>query len=115
MADVDRIAALLNEVSETHHTVYRITDGDDPDWATFYANWLVELSELDQALGMKPVRSELTYMLAWESLADRETRWTAFQNDPAWHEARDDSERDGPIVASISNQILTPTSFSALK
>jgi hypothetical protein len=63
MADLDRIAALLNEVSETHHSVYRITDGDDPDWATFYANWLVELSELDQALGTKPVRSELTYML----------------------------------------------------
>jgi hypothetical protein len=63
MADLDRIAALLSEVSETHHSVYRITDGDDPDWATFYANWLVELSELDQALGAKPVRSELTYML----------------------------------------------------
>ncbi|MFL5837341.1 MAG: hypothetical protein ACJ76K_12240 [Solirubrobacteraceae bacterium] len=63
MADLDRIAALLNEVSETHHSVYRITDGDDPDWATFYANWLVELSELDQALGTQPVRSELTYML----------------------------------------------------
>jgi hypothetical protein len=63
MAELDRIAALLHEVSETHHVVYRITDGDDPDWATFYANWLVELSELDQALGTKPVRSELTYML----------------------------------------------------
>jgi len=59
--------------------------------------------------------NELTYMLPWESLADRETRWTAFQNDPAWHKVRDDSERDGPIVASISNQILTPTPFSALK
>jgi len=42
-------------------------------------------------------------------------RWTAFQNDPAWHKVRDDSERDGPIVASINNQILTPTAFSALK
>jgi hypothetical protein len=53
--------------------------------------------------------NELTYILPWESLADRETRWTAFQNDPASHNVRDDSERDGPIVASISNQILTPT------
>src|SRR6478672_2826516 len=43
--------------------------------------------------------NELTYILPWESLADRETRWTAFQNDPAWHKVRDDSERDGPIVA----------------
>jgi hypothetical protein len=38
-----------------------------------------------------------------------------FQNDPAWHKVRDESERDGPIVASINNQILTPTPFSALK
>ena len=28
--------------------------------------------------------NELTYMLPWGSLADRETRWTTFQNDPAW-------------------------------
>jgi hypothetical protein len=59
--------------------------------------------------------NELTYILPWESLADRETRWTAFQNDSSWQKVRDDSERDGPIVASISNQILTPTAFSALK
>jgi hypothetical protein len=24
---------LLHEAAETHHRVYRITDGDDPDWA----------------------------------------------------------------------------------
>jgi NIPSNAP len=65
--------------------------------------------------GIGESSNELTYMLPWESLADRETRWTAFQNDPAWHKVRDDSERDGPIVASISNQILTPTPFSQLK
>ena len=59
--------------------------------------------------------NELTYILRWESLADREAKWTAFLNDPAWRKARDDSERDGPIVASIRNQILTPTDFSALK
>jgi hypothetical protein len=63
MADLDRIAALLSEVSETHHAVYRITDGDDPDWASFYADWLVRLSELGDVLGTTPVRSELTYML----------------------------------------------------
>ena len=59
--------------------------------------------------------NELTYILAWDSLAEREAKWAAFQKDPNWHKARDESERDGPIVASISNQILAPTSFSALK
>ena len=59
--------------------------------------------------------NQLTYLLQWGSLADLETRWTAFLNDPAWHKARDEGERDGPIIASISNQILTPTAFSALR
>jgi len=58
---------------------------------------------------------ELTYLRAWNSRADRETRWTAFQDDPAWHKVRDDSERDGPIVANIKNQMLTPTDFSVLR
>jgi hypothetical protein len=59
--------------------------------------------------------NELTYILQWDSLADLETKWTAFLNDPAWHKVRDEGERDGPIVASINNQILAPTAFSALK
>jgi hypothetical protein len=59
----DRIAALLSEASETHHTVYRIVDGDDPDWASWYADWLLKLSELPQILGTTPVRSELVWLL----------------------------------------------------
>jgi hypothetical protein len=57
----------------------------------------------------------LTYFIAWESLAERETKWPAFLTDPAWHKARDESERDGPIVANVSNQLLAPTAFSSVK
>jgi hypothetical protein len=63
MADTERIAALLEEAAETHHRVYRITDGDDADWASWYADWLLRLSELPQLLGAAPVRSELVYTL----------------------------------------------------
>lgn len=59
----NRIAALLHEAGETHHLVYRIVDGDDPDWASWYADWLINLSELPQILGTKPVRSELVWLL----------------------------------------------------
>ena len=59
--------------------------------------------------------SDLVYMLQWESLADRDQRWAAFAADPEWVEARAKSEADAPIVASITNSILMPTSFSALK
>jgi hypothetical protein len=58
-----RISELLHEVGETHHVVFRITDGEDQDWATWYSEWLTEHSELPDLLGKGPVRSELTYML----------------------------------------------------
>jgi hypothetical protein len=61
--DARRVAELLHEAAETHHVVYRITDGSDDDWASWYANWLVNLSELPGLLDRKPVRSELVYML----------------------------------------------------
>jgi len=57
----------------------------------------------------------LTYMLAWDSLADREKKWNAFQADQEWITKRADSERDGQIVANISSQFLVPTAFSGLK
>jgi hypothetical protein len=59
----ERISALLHEAAETHHVVYRITDGDDPDWASWYGDWLVANSELPELLEVAPVRSELVYML----------------------------------------------------
>jgi hypothetical protein len=58
-----KISALLHEAGETHHIVYRITDGADDDWASFYADWLIRLSELPQLVPAAPVRSELVYML----------------------------------------------------
>jgi len=57
------VAALLHEAAETHHVVYRITDGTDEDWASWYANWLLELSELPELLGSRPVRSHLVHAL----------------------------------------------------
>ncbi|MGJ4912564.1 NIPSNAP family protein [Bradyrhizobium sp. HKCCYLRH2015] len=58
---------------------------------------------------------DLTYFLAWESLAERETKWTAFMTNPDWIAARAKSEEDGQIVANITSQFLVPTAFSALK
>ena len=62
-----------------------------------------------------PNNQELTYLLVWDSLAEREQKWGAFQADPDWVAARTASEADGQIVASIANSILTPTTFSALQ
>ena len=56
--------------------------------------------------------NDLTYMIRWDSMADREKRWSAFLADPEWHAARDKSEADGLILANISSQFLNPTKFS---
>jgi hypothetical protein len=58
-----KISELLHEAAETHHVVYRILDGDDPDWASWYGDWLVNLSELPQLVGREPVRSEVVHAL----------------------------------------------------
>ena len=62
-ATTEQISRLLHEAGETHHRVFQFADGADDDWASWYADWLVNLSELPSLLGTKPVRSELTYLL----------------------------------------------------
>ena len=61
--NANRISALLHEAAETHHIVYRITGGEDPDWASWYADWLLDHSELPDELGGAPVRSHLVHAL----------------------------------------------------
>lgn len=83
-----------------------------------------------------PDANDLTYLLAWDSMADREKKWNAFFADPEWQKAKGESEvslkiprldtlfnlaanivfqADGAINAKVSNQFLTPTKFSALQ
>ena len=58
---------------------------------------------------------DLHYLLAWESLAEREAKWNAFAADPEWLKARAETEKDGAIVAQVTNAILQPTGFSSVK
>jgi hypothetical protein len=62
-----------------------------------------------------PSNHSLTYMLKWDSLADRETKWNAFQSDPDWVAKRAATEAERPIVERIESQFLTPTAYSALR
>jgi hypothetical protein len=58
---------------------------------------------------------DLTYMLAWESLAERDQKWGAFSTDPEWISKRAETEKDGAIVLTLSNQLLMPTAFSSVR
>ncbi len=62
-----------------------------------------------------PDANDLTYMLAWESLAEREIKWAAFMADPEWIATKADTEKAGPINARVANSFLTPTDFSSVK
>lgn len=68
--------------------------------------WTVAIGESNQ---------DLYYLLEWESLAEREKTWNAFATDPEWLEKRAETEKDGQIVANVSNQMLVPTAFSSVR
>lgn len=68
--------------------------------------WTVQIGDSNQ---------DLYYMLKWESLEERAKRFAAFQADPAWVSGRAETEKNGQIVASITNTILHPTSFSSVQ
>ena len=79
-----------------------------------------------QRLGMRPVfigesvigsrQPNITYMLSFDSLAEREKHWQAFSADPEWKQLSAPPElKDAQIVANISNIILRPLPFSPLR
>jgi hypothetical protein len=57
----------------------------------------------------------LHYLLAFDDIAARDRAWSAFQADERWQKARSESEKDGPIVARIRNEIWRPTNYSPMR
>ena len=79
-----------------------------------------------ERIGMRPVfigesiigprQPNITYMLSFDSLADREKLWSAFSSDPEWKKISAAPElKDAKIVANISNFMLHPLAFSPMK
>ena len=68
--------------------------------------WTVLVGESNQ---------DLVYLLEWKDMAERERLWNAFQSDPEWLGKRAETEKNGPLIASITNSFLAPTAYSKLK
>ena len=66
--------------------------------------WVPDAGQLSQ--------STLVYMVAHADRKAAVSSWSAFSDDPVWHEMRDKSREDGPIVTNVVNQFLDPTNFS---
>jgi hypothetical protein len=54
----------------------------------------------------------LTYVLSFDSMADREEKWGAFQADQGWQRVRAESETEGALVAQVRNSFLRTTPYS---
>jgi hypothetical protein len=81
-----RIAELLHQVGEIHHSVFSDTDGNDDDLATFYSDWLLAHSDLARLLARRPIRSHLTRDLV--ELDEQYASSAPAQPWPAWYTER---------------------------
>jgi len=82
--------------------------------------------QIFERLGFRPVffgetivgarQPNLKYMLSYDDLAARDRLWKAFGSDPEWKKLVSHPElKDAEIVANISNVILAPLKFSAIR
>ena len=54
----------------------------------------------------------LIYVLSHASIDAAKNSWEGFINDPEWKKARDESEKDGKIVAKVERHYMTLTDYS---
>jgi hypothetical protein len=83
-------------------------------------------AQIFERLGMRPVffgetiagprQPNLTYMLSFDNLASRDRLWKEFGSDQEWKKlSTRPGLSDAEIVANISNVILQPLPFSAIR
>ena len=76
---VKALGGLLRETQKDHHQAYIDTDGDHPDWAIWYADYL--FGKLPRYLNAEMIRSESVYNLV---LLDK--KYTAEEPGIRWNE-----------------------------
>ena len=57
----------------------------------------------------------LIYILAYPSREAAAASWKAFQADPEWQKAREESHKNGVIVKEVKSVFLDPTDYSPIK
>ncbi len=101
--------------------VYDIPAGKMRDINDRFAN---HTTRIWKRMGIHPVafwenvigpNNTLTYILAWESLAEREKKWDAFTSDPEWIKVAAETTKNGQIVLRATNTIMKPTAYSPMQ
>jgi len=57
----------------------------------------------------------LTYLLAYENLAQREEAWASWAKDPTWPNKKKETDPEGSWIVHIRNSILVPSRYSPMK
>ena len=98
--------------------IYDAIPGKMEDLNSRFANHTIGFFK-DHGIGMVGfwtevigISNRLTYMLSFDSMADRKAKWAAFQANEGWQQVRAESEKDGPLVASVQNNFLRLTPYS---
>ena len=60
----------------------------------------------------KTANNTLIYVIWHASPEAAKKSWDGFRNDPEWHKARDESEKDGKIVAKVEAVYMKATEYS---
>lgn len=60
----------------------------------------------------KTANNTLIYVLWHASPEAAKKSWDGFRNDPEWHKAHDESEKDGKIVAKVEAVYMKATEYS---
>ena len=61
------------------------------------------------------VNNRLTYILAFDGMAQCEKAWAAFRADPERAKAFAETEKEGPLVIRVTNTIMRPTAYSPMQ
>ena len=68
------------------------------------------------AVGTQFGRDEVSYIVSFHSLEERDAIWRKFVADPEWHALREESEKEhGAIVADELTIVLTPGKCSPMQ
>lgn len=57
--------------------------------------------------------NELHYIVEWPDYDTMHRTWPAFRSDPEWLAARRETDKDGPLVARVRNQLWRIAPFFA--
>ena len=58
-----QLKELFQLAGQTHHQVFKKENGEDPDWPTWYADWLLSHTHFSALAPKAQTRSDLTWFL----------------------------------------------------